>query len=92
MDDFHARALKSLRERHENKIDQLAASILDEIGYMLNRLNIGGAGRASVGHYASSIATDAQEIVVRLAALEAMQDATGILETRDESGGPAEGK
>lgn len=84
MDDFHARALKSRRERHENKIDQLAESIQEEIGYMLTRLNSGSYGRASVGHYAHSIATDAQEIVTRLAALEAIGDAVSILEASDE--------
>jgi len=91
MDDFHARALKSLRERHENKIRQAAEEIQAYTSYVLARLDK-DAGGSTIGHYASSIATGAQEIVVRLAALEAMQDATGILETRDESGGAAEGK
>jgi hypothetical protein len=84
MDDFHVRALKNLRERHETKIRQLAESIQQEIGYTLTRLDSGHKGSASIGHYAGSIATDAQEIVTRLAALEAMTDATEILETREE--------
>jgi hypothetical protein len=83
MDDFHARALKSLRERHENKIRQDAEEIQEYIGYVLARTDKGVSG-ALIGNYASTIAADAQEIVTRIAALEAMKDATGILETRDE--------
>ena len=82
MDDFDARRLKNLRERHEKKINQLAESIQQEIGYVLTRIASGNIN--SVAHYANSIATDAHEIVTRLAALEAMGDATSILETRDE--------
>lgn len=83
MDDFHARALKSLREQHEKNIWQAAEEIQEYIGYVLARAAKGVSG-ALIGSYASTIATDAQEIVTRLAALEAMKDATEILETRDE--------
>ena len=48
---------------------------------MLARLNSGNAG--SVGHYAAGIAADAHEIVTRLALLEGIADAVGILETHD---------
>ena len=78
MEEFQQRALKNLRARHENKITQLAESIQEEIGYVLNR--IGGGNVSSAGHYAGSIATDAQDIVTRLAALEALGDAIGIFE------------
>ena len=81
MDDFHARALKSLRERHEDRIRRAAATIQEEIGYLIDRLD---AQRGTPEHYARRIATDAQEIVTRFAALEAMADATAILETSDE--------
>lgn len=82
MDEFQTRAIKSLRERHENKITQLAESIQEEIGYALSRLASGNAIWA--GHYANSIATDAQEIVTRLAALEALGDAVGIFEAKED--------
>lgn len=81
MDEFQQRALKSLRERHENKITQLAESIQEEIGYVL--LRIGSGNASSTGHYAGSIATDAQEIVTRLAALEALGDAVDIFEATE---------
>ena len=82
MDEFQERALKNLRERHENKITQLAESIQAEIGYVLNR--IGSGNVSSAGHYAQSIATDAEEIKVRLAALEALADAVGIFQAGGE--------
>ncbi len=82
MDAFQERALRNLRERHENKISQLAESIQEEIGYILAR--IGSGALASVGHYARSVATDAQEIVTRLAALEALGDAVGIIEAKGD--------
>jgi phage-related protein len=82
MDEFQQRALKNLRERHENKITKLAESIQEEIGYVLNRIGSGNAG--SAGHYAQSIATDAEEIKVRLAALEALRDAVAIFEAADD--------
>lgn len=85
MDAFHERALNSLAQRHTNKILQLTESIRQEIGYIAQRLDSGPVAASSVGHYAQSIATDAQEIVTRLAALEAITDTTAILETRDET-------
>ena len=81
MDDFQQRALKNLRERHENKITQLAESIQEEIGYVLNR--IGSGNVSSAGHYAQSIAADAEEIKTRLAALEALGDAVDIFEVTE---------
>jgi phage-related protein len=81
MDEFQQRALKNLRERHENKITQLAESIQEEIGYVLNRIGSGSIG--SAGHYAQSIAADAEEIKARLAALEALRDAVGIFEATE---------
>ena len=81
MDEFQQRALKNLRERHENKITQLAESIQEEVGYVLNR--IASAGPSSAGHYATSIAADAQEIKIRLAALEALGDAVDIFEVTE---------
>lgn len=88
MDDFHARALKSLRERHENKIRQAAEEIQEYIGYVLARLDKDASG-STIGHWVGNIATDGQEIVTRLAALEAMAEATAILETSDEPEGAA---
>lgn len=82
MDEFQQRALKNLRERHENKITQLAESIQEEIGYVLNRIGSGNVG--SAGHYAQSIAADAEEIKVRLGALEALRDAVGIFEAKGD--------
>ena len=86
MDDFQTRALKNLRGRHEDQIRRLAASIQEEIGYLIHGLD---SQHATPGHFARRIATDAQEIVARFAALEAIGDAVGILETRDEPEGAA---
>ena len=85
MDDFHARALKSLRGRHENKIRQAAENVREIAGYVLRDLDAGRTGL----RYATDIATDAQDIVRRLAALEAMGEAVSILETTDEPEGAA---
>jgi hypothetical protein len=79
MDDFQARALGNLRKRHEDKIRQDAERIRDYIGYVLARLYSGSATSAS--HHAQGIASDAQEIVKRLAALEAIEEAAGVLDT-----------
>lgn len=78
MDNFQARALGNLRRRHEDKIRQNAEHIQEYIGYVLTRLDAGNV--TSVTHHAVGIASDAQEIVTRLAALEAIAEAAGILE------------
>jgi hypothetical protein len=84
MDDFHKRALKSLRSRHEETIRASAKTIQDEIGYLLRDLD---GERSTPGHYARRIAAAAQEIVTRNAALEAINDTTEILATADETAG-----
>jgi hypothetical protein len=81
MDDFQARAIGNLKKRHEDKIRQNAEHIQEYIGYVLARLDSGNV--TSVTHHAVGIASDAQEIVIRLAALEAIAEATGILETTE---------
>ena len=81
MDDFHRRALANARDRHEKQIRQSAERIAEHIGYVIARLDNGQVG--SVGHYAAGIAADAHEIVTRLALLEGIGDAVGILETHD---------
>ena len=54
----------------------------EHIGYVLARIE--GGQPASVGHYARGIAADAHEIESRVAVLEGITDAIGILETGDE--------
>lgn len=81
MDDFHERQLRNLRDRHERKIREAAEGIQEYIGYVLTRLDSGHP--ESVDYYAAGIAAEAHDIVRRLAALEAMADAVGILETTD---------
>lgn len=84
MDDFQARALGNLSKRHEDKIRENAKRIQEHIGYALQRID---AGRAdATGLYARDIAASAQEIVSRVAALEAIGEAVGILETGSEGG------
>lgn len=83
MDDFQTRALKNLKGRHEDKIRQDAERIREYIGYVLARLDSGNV--ASVAHYARDVASDAREIVPRLTALEAISEAVGIIETRDDT-------
>ena len=85
MDDFHARALKNLRERHEGKIQENAQRIQEHIGYVLNRIESGRA--ETVGLYADDLAASVERIQSSVAALEALEEAVGILETRDK---PAE--
>ena len=81
MDDFQARALGSLTKRHEDKIRENAERIREHTGYVLQRID---AGRAdSVSLYARDIATSAQEIVSRVAALEAIGEAAGIFSSGD---------
>jgi hypothetical protein len=82
MDDFHARALKTLRERHESQIRENARRIQEHIGYVLQRAENGHAD--TVGLYAEDIAASAQRIVARVAALGAIGDAVRTLETGDE--------
>jgi hypothetical protein len=84
MDDFQTRATGQLRKRHENAILENAKRIHEHIGYVLARIEAGNP--ASVGHYARGIAADAHEIGSRVAVLEGITNAIGILETSD---GPA---
>lgn len=81
MDDFQARALGNLRKRHEDKIRENAEHIREHTGYLLARLEDGSA--ASASHHAAGIASDAREIVSRLAALEAIEETVGIVETTE---------
>lgn len=81
MDDFQARALGSLTKRHEARIRENAERIREHIGYVLQRID---AGRAdATGLYARDIAASAQEIVTRVAALEAIGEAVGIFSSGD---------
>lgn len=81
MDEFQARALKSLKERHEGQIRENAERIREHIGYVLKRLD---AGRAdSVGLYAEDIEASVRRIASRVAALEAITEATGIFEATE---------
>jgi hypothetical protein len=82
MDDWQTRALGNLRKRHEDKIRQDAERIQEYIGYVLARID--GGNVTSVTHHARGIASDAQEIVSRLAALEAIGETVGILGTRED--------
>jgi len=86
VDDWQARAIQSVTKRHEEKVRQYAERIQEHIGYVLTRLDAGKA--FSVGHYASGIASDAHEIVSRIAALEALGEATGILSTTENPPAP----
>jgi hypothetical protein len=87
VDDFHARALKNLRERHESQIRENAERIREHIGYVLKRLD---AGRAdSVGLYAEDIEASVRRIVSRVAALEAITETAGIIETTEGESGDA---
>jgi hypothetical protein len=79
MDDFQTRALKNLRERRESQIRENVERIRVHIGYVLQRMD---AGRAdSIGLYAEDIEACARRIVSRVAALETLTEAVGILET-----------
>jgi hypothetical protein len=81
VDDFQARALKNLRERHESQIRENAERIRQHIGYVLQRLD---AGRSdAVGLYAEDIEASARRIASRVAALEAITDTVGIVETTE---------
>jgi hypothetical protein len=74
--DFEARATASLIKRHEDLIRENAERIREHIGYAISRIDSGHA--ASVELYARDIARDAQEIVSRVAALDAISDLKGI--------------
>jgi hypothetical protein len=82
MDDFQARALKNLRERHESQIRENAERIRQHIGYVLQRLDAGRSDAVSL--YAEDIEASARRIVSRAAALEAITEALGILETTED--------
>lgn len=80
MDDFQTRALNNLRQRHTDKIRQAAEHIRDYAGYVLRNLDSGN----TTSYYVRDIASDAQELVTRFAALEAIEETAGILEASDE--------
>jgi hypothetical protein len=82
MDDFQTRALGNLKKRHEGRIRHDAERIREYIGHLLARLDSGNV--ISVSHHARGIAADAQDIVSRLAVLEAIGEAVGILETTED--------
>ena len=84
MDDFQTRAIGNQRSRHTDKIRQNAEQIREYTSYLLARLDRDGS---SVSHYADGIASDANEIVARFAALQAMDEALAVLETSDEPEG-----
>lgn len=81
---FEARATANLIKRHEDKIRENAARIQEHIGYVIDRVDGGHA--ASVELYARDVARGAQEILARVAALEAIKDLTGI---QDSSPAPS---
>lgn len=82
MDDFQARAIGSLRARHESRIAEQAERIKEHIGYVLKRIE---AGRASAtGMYADDIAASARRILLSVVALETLSEAGEILATADE--------
>jgi hypothetical protein len=83
MDSFQTRALKNLRGRHAVGIREDAERIQEHVGYVLRRLD---AGRPdSVGHYAEDLEAAARRILARVAALEAIGETVGILETGDDT-------
>lgn len=89
MDDFHARAIRNLRERHESQITENAERVREHIGYVMKRIE---AGRIdSVGLYAEDIAASMRRILTSVAALEAIRESTEILATRDEPAPKTEG-
>ena len=77
MDDFQARALKSLRERHESQIRESAERIRDHIEYVLAQLDAGRSDTVTL--YAEGIEVCARRIVNRAASLKAIGEAAGIL-------------
>ena len=82
MDKFHERAIGNLRDRHETQITENAERIRDHIGYVLKRIE---AGRAeTTGLFAQDIAASVQRILISVAALETLSEATAILQTSDE--------
>jgi hypothetical protein len=87
MDDFQVRATGNLQARHEKAIAENARRIQKHIGYVLARIEDGGT--ATVGHYARGIAADAHEIESRIAVLEGIGEALGIIEAAGpEAGSP----
>ena len=81
-DDFHARAIRNLRLRHEIQIAENTKRVRDHIGYILKRIE---AGRAeTTGMYAQDIAASVQRILISIAALETLGETTAILATSEE--------
>jgi hypothetical protein len=84
VDDFSKRAIGNLNDRHREKAKAEAEQIREYAGYLLRDLE---AGRVS-STYARSILDSAQAVVVRLAALEAVKETTGILAAEDAEAKP----
>jgi hypothetical protein len=81
MDDFHARAIKNFRARHEGQIEENAARILEHIGYVLKRVSDGRP--ETVDMYAADIEASIKRIRASVTALESVREALAILETSD---------
>lgn len=75
MDKFQERAIGNLRTRHEDAIRAAADRIRECAEYILRDLE---QGRTS--HYADDVLAAAQAIVIRSAALDAVNDAAMIVE------------
>jgi hypothetical protein len=85
-ESFEERAHGNLVRRNEEKIRENAERIQEHIGYVLQRIAAGHV--ASTGLYARDIAASAQEIVTRVAALEAVEELKGIYDSAAESHNP----
>lgn len=79
MDDFQARALRNLRERHEKQIAENAERIREHIGYVIKRAESGHAD--ATGLYAEDIEASARRILASVAALEALNESAAIMAT-----------
>jgi hypothetical protein len=75
MDKFQQRAADSLRTRNEDAIRTAAERVKEYAGYVLRDLE-----RGRTSSYAGSLLADAQVIVTRSAALEALGEMGKILE------------
>ena len=85
MDDFQARAIKNIRERHESRIAENAERIREHIGYLLKRVESGRAD--ATGLYAEDIEASARRILACVAALETLEETGKIMATSDEPRG-----
>lgn len=82
MDDWQKHAINNLRERHVKQLTESAARIQEHIAYVIARIEKGEP--MSAGLYAAGIASAADEIVQRIASLEAMKETLDLLATTDE--------